>query len=921
MTIASTPLDLFDDPVSPASRRPISRAEHQILAPTADLSSAAKPARSTAHVWTHIFIPTAQTIFSLVLFVHVAQFIARSGTRQTALVALVASLLTLATAASAATAGSGSWKRRPPGTGTAGSGTAGSGSRGAHGGVYFLVAQSVGCAAAGGVALLFSGGICAGVGVAAAAAARVALSLLPPPLFGHAFGQVSDENARRLVGSGFLALATVFHPFVAKRNSSFYHISIVSAACFVLALISICSTIIGLSCRIAAQGHEISMQTFADNWLPMGQFDYTDFFDTLGVFFPLVTGVLAGSSRSAELSHPRRDIPRYTILAQFSTSAIYFCIIILLGFAFDRAALLRNSLSAANDLNLLVAIGPNKWVSAAGCLGIALGASVQGLTSATKLLKAISNDDLLPFLKVFKQSNASTATGKMISKWAGRFYGFLIAEVVLLTIPTDDSFKFVTVVYLICYLFINAAAALLTFIESPNWKPSWKYQHWTISAGAAVTSLLFSFFVSLPITLLVLTLLGVLIKIISHYEARSQYGVDKAKATGILLQVAKRNLWQVERKTGETQKTTDWRPSIMLFVNVENNETSGWKVADGHGMEFLAQLNKTGGLAVVCTVVKGKPELLPQTFKSEAIKACLLEEARKHHIHAFPQAVLAPTFRSGVFNSIQCCGIGLLRSNTVMLNWPSDMTTDFADVLRGIILLDKAVLLVKKQEAPLSLILSDAATIIDQTVDIYWILLDGGILTLIAHILLRNREWRHCALRIFVIANETDDCNAMKRNLLRTLKGLRIVAFTQVIPMKTCCDGETFGLLDSDLVVGVGPAASRKQSSMSLWSTTDFRESAASNDTVAAGNTASNNSIGVHEVRIKFIQSVNAVIREKSPRSRIVMTNLPSPGVVRENNDECAKLNYIECLREMVEGIPHIMLIKGTGSEVVTDFY
>ncbi|KAJ3013174.1 UNVERIFIED_CONTAM: hypothetical protein HDU68_000832 [Siphonaria sp. JEL0065] len=854
MANSPTPLDLFDDP-EPSSRRPISRAlmsDHQILAATPDSflvavneaidtsdtkhprkSELIQPRRSNLHVWTHIFVPTFQTILSLVLFTRVPIMIGQIGILQTVLVALCATLLTLVTAVSVSVAGSGSWKR--------------------------------------------------------------------------------------LFGTGFLALSSFLHPFSPKiKNSTFHHISVISAVCFVCTVGGLMGVFAGIFKHVAVAEGGIPVKNFLDNWAPLEASDYNMFFGTLGVFFPLVTGVLAGSSRSAELSNPRRDIPKYTILAQVITSVIYFMVIIVLGFAFDRTTLLSNSLPTSS-LNVMVAIAwPNQWVSVIGCVTIALGAAIQGFTSAIKLLKAIASDEVLPILKMFKRNDSSPAA-KLISKLHGRVWGFLIAEFVLLAVPQDYIFKFVTVVYLTCYLFVNAAAAVLSLIESPTWNPSWKYHHWSMSALASATSLVFACFISLPLALLVLVSLLLLIKVVSYYDARAQHGVRNSEATGILLQIAKRNLWEVEWKNGERQhlKQSDWRPSIMLFVDVVD-DGDGWRVIENQGIEFLSQLNKSGGLAVICTVRKGKPEMLPQTFKAHSIKACLLEEAQKYHINAFPQVIVANTFRSGLFSGIQGSGIGPLRSNTVMLNWPKEMTLDFTDVLRGIILLDKSVILVKriaKIAEPENL---------SETVDIYWILLDGGILTLMAHILLRNREWRNCKLRIFVIADETDDCESMKANLLTTLKGLRINAIAEVLSMKTC-DGKTFGVLDdSDSNnADVAVIEERRQSSMSLWSVADFRKSlATSRDTVVDFEAkVETPSTDTHEIRLKFLLTLNSAIRDLSSRSRLVITNLPSPGVAREMNDENAKRNYLECLKAMAQEIPNIMLIKGTGSEVVTDFY
>lgn len=40
--------------------------------------------------------------------------------------------------------------------------------------------------------------------------------------------------------------------------------------------------------------------------------------------------------------------------------------------------------------------------------------------------------------------------------------------------------------FLMCYCFVNVACALLTLLKTPNWRPSFKYYHWSLSILGAV---------------------------------------------------------------------------------------------------------------------------------------------------------------------------------------------------------------------------------------------------------------------------------------------------------------------------------------------------------------------------------------------------------------------------------------------------
>lgn len=56
---------------------------------------------------------------------------------------------------------------------------------------------------------------------------------------------------------------------------------------------------------------------FEENLFP-SYFDGYSWFTTLGVFFPTVTGVLAGINMSGDLRNPSTDIPNGTLAACFT---------------------------------------------------------------------------------------------------------------------------------------------------------------------------------------------------------------------------------------------------------------------------------------------------------------------------------------------------------------------------------------------------------------------------------------------------------------------------------------------------------------------------------------------------------------------------------------------------------------------------
>jgi potassium/chloride transporter 4/5/6 len=62
----------------------------------------------------------------------------------------------------------------------------------------------------------------------------------------------------------------------------------------------------------------------------------------LGLFFPAVTGIMAGSNRSASLKDTQRSIPKGTLSAIAVTTVLYLISVILFGAVATRDLLLTD---------------------------------------------------------------------------------------------------------------------------------------------------------------------------------------------------------------------------------------------------------------------------------------------------------------------------------------------------------------------------------------------------------------------------------------------------------------------------------------------------------------------------------------------------------------------------------------------------
>ncbi|XP_037984007.1 solute carrier family 12 member 7-like isoform X6 [Motacilla alba alba] len=208
--------------------------------------------------------------------------------------------------------------------------------------------------------------------------------------------------------------------------------------------------------------------------LPYVFTDITTYFTMLvGIYFPSVTGIMAGSNRSGDLKDAQKSIPTGTILAISTTSFIYLSCIVLFG-ACIEGVILRDKFGEAVNGNLVVGTlaWPSPWVIVIGSFFSTCGAGLQSLTGAPRLLQAIARDGIVPFIQIFGHGKANGEPTWALLLTVG------ICEIGILIASLDSVAPILSMFFLMCYMFVNLACAVQTLLRTPNWRPRFKYYHW-----------------------------------------------------------------------------------------------------------------------------------------------------------------------------------------------------------------------------------------------------------------------------------------------------------------------------------------------------------------------------------------------------------------------------------------------------------
>ncbi|XP_068854656.1 solute carrier family 12 member 7-like [Aphelocoma coerulescens] len=260
--------------------------------------------------------------------------------------------------------------------------------------------------------------------------------------------------------------------------------------------------------------------------LPYVFTDIMTYFTMLvGIYFPSVTGIMAGSNRSGDLKDAQKSIPTGTILAISTTSFIYLSCIVLFG-ACIEGVILRDKFGEAVNGNLVVGTlaWPSPWVIVIGSFFSTCGAGLQSLTGAPRLLQAIARDGIVPFIQIFGHGKANGEPTWALLLTAG------ICEIGILIASLDSVAPILSMFFLMCYMFVNLACAVQTLLRTPNWRPRFKYYHWTLSFLGMSLCLALMFICSWYYALIAMLIAGCIYKYIEYrgYTVRETTAAQQA---------------------------------------------------------------------------------------------------------------------------------------------------------------------------------------------------------------------------------------------------------------------------------------------------------------------------------------------------------------------------------------------------------
>ncbi len=456
------------------------------------------------------------------------------------------------------------------------------------------------------------------------------------------------------------------------------------------------------------------------------------------IFFPAVTGIMAGVNMSGDLKEPHRAIPRGTLLALGTAIGLYVIQIILAAGCFSREEMIASPYAILTR-NALFGLG---FLVFAGVQAATLSTALGWLLGAPRVLQSLGVDNVLPGIGLFKKGSGPRNEPRRaivvvalialpVLLWSG-FHGRNAADTE--SSPINAMSQLVALFFLFTYTIINIAAFIESIGANPSFRPRFRCFHWIIAAYGAAACLLVTFLIDLWMSFAALVIISGLYSYVRYRNLSMSYGDARR---GFIYSRLRSNLLQLK---GLPMHPKNWRPTILALSSDPSRR--------GRLIDYAALISQRRGILSLVQIVV-TTELTNLGAERERRQKTLRELAVERDWPVFPSVVLAPDFDGALRIILQSHSLDPIRPNIVMMGWPQreERLDPFFHHLHTITGEFGFNALIMANERPQI----HPQSFDGGTIDIWWLSREGGSLaTILAYLVQLDREWRKSVLRIFL---------------------------------------------------------------------------------------------------------------------------------------------------------------------------
>ncbi|MEA2024889.1 MAG: Na-K-Cl cotransporter [Actinomycetota bacterium] len=480
-------------------------------------------------------------------------------------------------------------------------------------------------------------------------------------------------------------------------------------------------------------------------------FDYVSdpagFWTVFAVFFPAVTGIMAGISLSGDLKNPARSIPRGTIIAVVVGFVLYVSVAIALALAASPGVLV------ADPLIWFTIAGGAAFLIFPGLWGAIFSSAVGSVLGAPRTLEALVHDRILP-------GRIAARIGRIEGPGVPLLITTAIAFAAVGLGGLNAVAPILTMFFLTTYGMVNLVAGLERLSGDPSFRPTMKV-HWIVSLGGAGACFWAMFLIN-PFVAAVALLVELGIYLLVRRRALTARWGDARRSA--LVSLVRSTVLQLRRLPEDPR---NWRPNVLMFTTDPERDYATARFAN-----WLVQ---DRGIFTVSHLIEGSitdhVADLPHAVED------LNRSLEKAGLTGFGEVEIVPDLGRGIVSVAQANGIAGIASNTVLFGWREgrDEMATVLNAIEELSLLHKSSVIcrpVSKRLAPTG-----------RTIDVWWggLQQNGDLLVLFAHLLSLDPGWRDATINIKSIATTEMMEQRTVRSLDEMIRAARIGAQFEVI--------------------------------------------------------------------------------------------------------------------------------------------
>lgn len=374
----------------------------------------------------------------------------------------------------------------------------------------------------------------------------------------------------------------------------------------------------------------------------VGGYEDADFLYVFAIFFPAVTGIMAGVNLSGDLKNPRRAIPLGTL------SAIGVTMIIYIGIAYMSARYISPSELRNNQM---VMVDYSLWgpLVLMGMLAATFSSALGSMIGAPRILQALSVQKTVPFYKVFSIKSKNNEPRNAI------IFTAVIVELALIFGNLDALASLITMFFLITYGVINLVVFIQQSMKIISFRPTFKVPRFVPLIGA-IGCILIMLLINAFFSVIALVIIVVLYIWLGKRGLQADWGDIRG---GMFLVLAERAS-RIAAKFPRHQ--ISWKPDLLLPIDDP-------KVWSGP-LLFINNIAYPSGSIFAFTVRENDAEETEKELNE------LLEPIKNKDLLIHSAVIEDNDFLHGARLVMQTLDAGAMRPNTLFLTVGNDKGND-----------------------------------------------------------------------------------------------------------------------------------------------------------------------------------------------------------------------------------------------------